>query len=39
LLTVEEKAEVERWFEKGLNPQINQLLNSQLLNPAAKPAK
>ena len=34
LLTSKEKAEVERWFEKGLNPQINQLLNV-----AAKPAK
>jgi hypothetical protein len=34
LLTAEEKAEVERWFQKGLNPQINQLLSS-----AEKPAK
>jgi len=28
LLTPEEKAEVERWFAKGLNPQINQLLEA-----------
>jgi hypothetical protein len=32
LLTPEEKAEVESWFAKGLNPQINQLLEA-----AAKP--
>ena len=34
LLTPKEKEEVERWFEKGLNPQINQLLST-----AAKPAR
>jgi hypothetical protein len=28
LLTPQEKAEVERWFAKGLNPQINQLLET-----------
>ena len=28
LLTPKEKAEVERWFQKGLNPQINQLLEA-----------
>jgi hypothetical protein len=28
LLTAEEKTEVERWFAKGLNPQINQLLEA-----------
>ena len=28
LLTPQEKAEVERWFSKGLNPQINQLLEA-----------
>jgi hypothetical protein len=28
LLTAREKAEVERWFAKGLNPQINQLLEA-----------
>jgi len=28
LLTAQEKAEVERWFAKGLNPQINQLLEA-----------
>jgi hypothetical protein len=34
LLTPQEKAEVERWFAKGLNPQINQLLET-----AAKTSK
>jgi hypothetical protein len=32
LLTPAERSEVERWFAKGLNPQINQLLMSPAKN-------
>jgi len=33
LLTPAQMAEVERWFAKGLNPQINQLLQASAKSP------